>query len=49
MAGGGVPKLAPKLQHLFRTIPQPQGRGFYTNENMVRELARRGVPITLQH
>ena len=49
MARGGVPNLAPKLQHLFRTIPQPEGRGFYTNDNMVQELANRGVPITVQH
>ncbi len=49
MAGAGVPNLAQKLQHLFRTIPQSEGRGFYTNDAMVRELADRGVAITVQH
>lgn len=49
MDSGGIPDLASKLQHLFRTIPQPEGRGWYTNEVVVTELAARGVPVTIQH
>lgn len=49
MDSGGIPDLASKLQHLFKTIPQPEGRGWYTNEVVVNELAARGVPLTIQH
>lgn len=49
MDGTGIPNLADKLQHLFRTIPQGAGAGWYTNEAMVRALAARGVVVTVQH
>ncbi|SDP60794.1 Helix-turn-helix [Pedococcus dokdonensis] len=49
MDSAGIPDLANKLQRLFRTIPQPDGRGWYTNEVVVRELAAGGVPVTVQH
>ncbi len=49
MDSGGIPELASKLQRLFKTIPQPEGRGWYTNEVVVNELATRGVPVTVQH
>ena len=49
MESAGIPDLADKLQHLFKTIPQDQGRGWFTNEAVVRELADRGVTVTVQH
>lgn len=49
MENAGIPGLADKLQHLFRSIPQPDGRGLYTNDAMVQELSARGVAATVQH
>ena len=49
MDAGGVPGLAAKLEHLFRTIPQPDGTP-YTNEAAAQELGRRfGVSVTTTH
>lgn len=49
MESAGIPDLAGKLQRLFNSIPQPDGRGWYTNEAMAKELAEKGVPVTVQH
>lgn len=49
MSSAGIPDLAAKLQRLFNSIPQPDGQGWFTNEAMARELAGRGVPVTVQH
>lgn len=49
MDSAGIPDLAGKLQYLFKTIPQDAGRGWYTNEVVVRELGERGVAVTIQH
>ena len=49
METAGIPDLAGKLQRLFNSIPRTDGQGWYTNEAMARELAERGVPVTVQH
>lgn len=49
METAGIPDLAGKLQRLFNSIPRTDGQGWYTNEAMTRELAERGVPVTVQH
>lgn len=49
MSETGIPNLASKLQHLFRTIPQPEGQGFYSNEAVVTAVIAQGVPLTVQH
>ena len=48
-SSAGIPDLAAKLQHLFRTIPRPDGQGWYTNEVMVQAVADQGVQLTVQH
>ena len=49
MDAGGVPRLAEKLEHLFRTVPQADGTP-YTNEAASRELGSRyGVTVTTTH
>lgn len=49
MEGPGIPGLAGKLQHLFTTIPQPDGRGTYTNDAVAIELGKIGVRVTSTH
>lgn len=49
MDASGVPRLAEKLEHLFRTVPQADGTP-YTNEAAARELGSRlGVSVTTTH
>ncbi len=43
---GGLPDLAARLDHLFKTVPQPGGRGLWSNEQASVELARHGTPMS---
>lgn len=42
-ANGGVEGLAERLNHLFSTIPRPDGRGLWTNEQASAALAAAGT------
>ena len=43
---GGMPDLAERLDHLFRTVPRPGGRGLWSNEQAAAELAVQGTPMS---
>lgn len=43
---GGMPDLAERLDHLFRTVPRPGGRGLWSNEQASVELARQGTAMS---
>jgi transcriptional regulator with XRE-family HTH domain len=43
---GGMPDLAERLDHLFRTVPRPGGRGLWSNEQASIELARQGTAMS---
>lgn len=43
---GGLPDLAQRLDHLFRTVPRPGGRGLWSNEQASAELARQGTSMS---
>lgn len=45
-ADGGVPGLADRLNHLFSTIPRPDGQGLWTNEQAAIELRSRGAGMS---
>ena len=42
-ADGGVPGLADRLNHLFATVPRPNGQGLWTNEQASAALAAAGT------
>jgi hypothetical protein len=42
-ADGGVPGLADRLNHLFATVPRPNGQGLWTNEQASVALAAAGT------
>lgn len=43
---GGMPDLADRLDHLFRTVPRPGGLSLWSNEQASVELARQGTPMS---
>jgi len=43
---GGMPGLAERLDHLFRTVPRPGGRELWSNEQAAAELARQGTSMS---
>ncbi|MGL4744123.1 MAG: hypothetical protein ACRCXL_07000 [Dermatophilaceae bacterium] len=43
-----LPRLSSRLEHLFATVPNPQGTR-YTVEAVVRELGQRGITVTATH
>lgn len=45
-ADGGLPGLADQLDHLFTTIPKPDGTGLWTNTTAVAAMAETGVVVT---
>lgn len=45
-ADGGLPGLADRLNHLFTTIPKPDGTGFWSNKTSVRAITETGVVMT---
>ena len=46
MGGHGIPDLAERLDHLFTTVPRPDGRGRWSNEQASAELERRGTSMS---
>jgi hypothetical protein len=42
----GMPDLAERLDHLFKTVPRPGGRGLWSNEQASMELARQGTSMS---
>lgn len=50
MSHEGIPHLADRLNHLFRTVPRQVGtRARHSNESVVRELDGYGVSVTPTH
>lgn len=45
-ADGGLPGLADQLNHLFSTIPKPDGTGFWSNISAAAAMAESGVVVT---
>lgn len=45
-ADGGVPDLADRLNHLFSTVPRPDRRGYWTNEQAAAALAQLGTSMS---
>ncbi|WP_420119405.1 helix-turn-helix domain-containing protein [Micromonospora sp.] len=45
-ADGGMPGLADQLDHLFTTIPKPDGSGFWSTTSAAEAMARKGVVVT---
>ena len=45
-ADGGVPDLADRLNHLFSTVPRPDRRGYWTNEQAAAALAQQGTSMS---
>ena len=43
---GGMPDLAPRLNHLFATVPKPDRNGYWTNEQASAELGRQGTSMS---
>lgn len=43
---GGMPNFAELLDHLFKTVPGPGGKGHWSNEQAAAELARLGTPMS---
>lgn len=43
---GGLPGLVASLDRLFGTIPRPDGRGLWTNEEAAAAMTRGGVPTS---
>lgn len=43
---GGMPDLAERLNHLFRTVPRPGGRAMWTNEQAAAALTQQGTPMS---
>lgn len=43
---GGMPDLAPRLNHLFATVPRPDRQGYWTNEQAATELGQQGTPMS---
>jgi transcriptional regulator with XRE-family HTH domain len=44
--GGGVPRLADRINHLFATVPRPGGRGLWTNDDAAAAISEAGVPMS---
>ncbi len=43
---GGLPGLTAQLERLFNTVPQPDGRRLWTNEEAAAAMTRGGVPTS---
>lgn len=44
--GGGMPRLADRLNHLFGTVPQRGGRVMWSNDSAAAAMAAAGAPIS---
>ena len=45
-ADGGVPGLADRLNHLFSTVPRPDGKGYWTNEQAAAAVSAAGTAMS---
>ncbi len=43
---GGLPHLATRLNHLFTTVPRPDGGGLWTNHDAAAAMSASGVPTS---
>ncbi len=44
--GGGMPRLAAQLDHLFATVPKPGGQDLWTNEEAAAAVTEAGAAIS---